>query len=235
MANKTNRRTWIWNEDMIPEVQYLKEKNALKINPYEYEKCYELDVGKKHKTYSQGYMILFHNTVMDEAGEKVISTSFVFIPLKKITWVGEMGYTPEIEYLCKNFNFIDDPDGDEKMYTMKLKDDSWVVFPRETKIKFSNIRKNDEGKVESLNFVVQVDKEKIWYGEDGDCPEMEFLRKKYSLITDPDNFESMYRFKVKGKWFEFPNGARCVIRRRVYDEEGNIISMLFKWQKLQWV
>lgn len=144
---------------------------------------------------------------------------------KKVVWEEGDGITPEIEYLIREKKFEIFWKRGEKQFQV-LTPRGIKAFPIKTKILFYDIVTTADGEVESLKY--RVKPVVYWKGEKGtEVPEIAFLLK-HGLIIDPDNFESMYRYKDEnGSWHSYPSGSEFKFFNINMDKIGNIQSLNF--------
>lgn len=141
-------------------------------------------------------------------------------------WKKEDGITKEIEYLRRMNNFqIFDKNG-RKGFSICTKN-GVIEYSEDAKIIFHNIMEDEDGEIKHLKYRI-VDDSLIWRGEDGTDNELiEFLLRNYGFIIDPDNFDEMYKIRINGKYYSYPEGTNIAFSKIRRNSEDKIESLDF--------
>lgn len=217
---------WKYGDGITPEVDFLIQRNKLKLGL----DTFSLKSAKGWKTYPVTYYIHFHSIETDKVGavKKLLFIVFESEEAKKADLVLKM------DYLRKNYGLIVDSDSDNAYYSFKM-DGKWYHYGRDAEFEFYDVRR-DAAEITSLKFNVVLKCEKIWTAEQGtETPEFKYLMKEKNLVVDPDNFKEMYRYERKnGEIVAYPSGSRIVFHNIKLDQHGEIVSASFQFQRLVW-
>lgn len=223
---KENSVEWKYGDGITPEVDYLIQRNKFKLNL----DAFSIKSVKGWKTYPVTYRILFHGIEKDDLGAV---TKLLFIVFESEEAKAEE-LEQKMDYLYKNYGFIVDPDSDDHYYSFKV-NGKWYQYGRGTKFEFFDVQRNGE-EISSLKFNVLLSGDKIWYDDQGtETPELIYLMKVKHLVIDPDNSETMYRYQgKKGETVTYPSGSRIVFHNIKLNQNGEIVSLSFQFQRLVW-
>ena len=221
-----NSLVWKHGDGITPEVDYLVQRNKFKFHMDDFS----VKSAKGWKTYPVTYHILFHNIERNELG---VVTKLLFIVFESDD-ARKNDIELKMDYLRKNYGFIVDPDSDDHYYSINV-NGKWYYYGRDTQFEFFNVQREGE-EISSLKFNVRLKGEKIWYADQGtDTPELRYLMRVKHLVVDPDNSNEMYRYRGKnGETVTYPNGSRIVFHNIKLDQNGEIVSLGFQFQRLVW-
>lgn len=221
-----NSVVWKYDDGITPEVDYLVQRNKFKLHLDDFS----IKSSKGWKSYPVTYRILFHSIEKNDNGDVT--------KLLYIVFESDEAKMDDIElkmdYLRKNYGFIVDPDSDDHYYSFKV-NGKWYHYDKDTQFEFFNVQRDGE-EISSLKFNVQLKGEKIWYENQGtETPEVIYLMKKKHLVVDSDNSEKMYSYLGKnGETVTYPSGSRIVFHNIKLNQNGEIVSLGFQFQKLVW-